>query len=79
MKCRKCEINIHGIEYDNFSAIKHEYNQFENILNTKKIGIRMHYVRNNSETLINLSKAGYAFDSTEHSFKNPYKIYKKKY
>ncbi|MDX2173395.1 MAG: hypothetical protein SFY56_09755 [Bacteroidota bacterium] len=74
MKCRKCEINIHGIEFESFSAIKEEHLQFESITKNKNFGIRMHYVRNNSETLLNLSKAGYSFDSTEHAFKNPYKI-----
>ena len=74
MKSRNCEINIHGIEFDNFKSIKDEYSLFESLTQQQHFGIRMHYVRNNAETLTNLSKAGYKFDSTEHAFKNPYKI-----
>ncbi len=74
MKYRNCEIGIHGIEFNSFETIKNEYTIFENLTQQKNVGIRMHYVRNNSQTLINLSNAGYCYDSTEHAFKNPYKI-----
>lgn len=74
MKCRKCEINLHGINFEGFEEIKKEHNTFENFIQQKNFGIRMHYVRNNNQTLMNLSNAGYIFDSTEHSFNNPYKI-----
>jgi hypothetical protein len=74
MKKRNCEINIHGIEFDNFNSIKNEYTLFKNLTQQTQFGMRMHYVRSNNETLTNLSKAGYTFDSTEYEFKNPYKI-----
>lgn len=74
MKNRNCEIGLHGIAYDDFSTIKNEYNMFQNLTKQAQSGIRMHYVRNNTETLKNLANAGYAYDSTEHDFKNPYKI-----
>lgn len=74
MKLRNCEIGIHGIDFDSLEAISKEHQQFEALSNSKKFGIRMHYVRNNEHTLQNLAKAGYLYDSTEHAFKNPYKI-----
>ncbi len=74
MKNRHCEIGIHGIEFDNFPAIEQEYNLFKSFTGRGPFGIRMHYVRNNQQTFELLEKAGYRYDSTEHAFKNPYKI-----
>jgi len=74
MKSRGCEIGIHGIEFDNRELIKQEFDLFKKLTNVDSFGIRMHYVRNNEQTFKILSECGYRFDSTEHSFKNPYKI-----
>jgi hypothetical protein len=74
MKSRKCEIGIHGIEFDNEDKMKKEYELFLELTGIKKFGIRMHYVRNTGDTFKLLDKCGYVYDSTEHSFKNPYKI-----
>lgn len=74
MKLRNCELGIHGIAYDDFGAIKKEFDRFKTLTMTRDFGIRMHYVRNSGDTFGLLEKAGYAYDSTEHAFKNPYRI-----
>jgi hypothetical protein len=74
MKNRQCEIGIHGIEFDNSPSIQQEFELFQCLTGKTSFGIRMHYVRNNKQTFSLLEKAGYKYDSTEHAFKNPYKI-----
>jgi len=74
MLSRQAEIGIHGIAYDNPALIHQEYTRFATLSGIKNFGIRMHYVRNMASTYTMLSKAGYLYDSTEHAFKNPYKI-----
>ncbi|MBL7911123.1 MAG: hypothetical protein JNJ41_08735 [Bacteroidia bacterium] len=74
MQRRNCEINLHGIEFENQELINKEFQLFESLTKSKTRGVRMHYVRNSEQTFNMLGKAGYRFDSTEHSFKNPYKI-----
>ncbi|PBQ33863.1 hypothetical protein CNR22_19435 [Sphingobacteriaceae bacterium] len=74
MKLRNCEIGLHGIAYDSPEMIKAEFDLFKNLTQSENFGIRMHYVRNTESTYKLLSGAGYSYDSTEHAFKNPYKI-----
>lgn len=74
MKSRSCEIGLHGIDFDNMAAIKKEFDLFASLTKQNNFGIRMHYVRNNEETYQLMDRAGYRYDSTEHAFKNPYKI-----
>jgi hypothetical protein len=74
MQFRNCEVNIHGIAFDSLKLISDEFEIFKSLTKSKNFGIRMHYVRNTSQTYHLLDKAGYRFDSTEHAFKNPYKI-----
>jgi hypothetical protein len=74
MQKYNCEINIHGIEFNNQNLINTEFELFKQITGKKNAGIRMHYVRNSGQTFNLLNNAGYSFDSTEHAFKNPYKI-----
>lgn len=69
-----CDLNIHGIQFGNYNVIAAEREKFKTLFNFDANGIRMHYVKRNADTLSNFSTAGYLFDSTEHSFKNPYKI-----
>jgi len=57
-------IGVHGICYDNYGGIKKEYNDFKKISGLNNFGIRMHYLRLNQETLKNLVKIGYLFDTT---------------
>ncbi len=74
MKHRGCEISLHGIAYDDEPAMKAEFDLFKELTQKQSFGIRMHYVRNTNKTYELLSQTGYAFDSTEHAFRNPYKI-----
>lgn len=71
---RGCELNLHGINYFSIDVIKEEKDLFYELSKQKANGIRMHYVRTNQETVLNLSKAGYKFDTTVHAFENPYKV-----
>lgn len=74
MKSRRCEIGIHGIEFESFDSIQKEFELFRSLSGNDQFGIRMHYVRNTADTYSLLEKAGYRYDSTVHAFKNPYKI-----
>ncbi len=74
IKLRNCELGIHGIEFDAMEKIKQEHELFQSLTKIQNFGIRMHYVRNNNHTFKMLAAQGYKYDSTEHSFKNPYKI-----
>ena len=67
------DIGVHGIEYKDFNIMKKEFENLKSVIN-KEIGIRMHYLRNDNETIKKLSKIGYQFDSTLLEDKNPYKI-----
>ncbi len=74
MKSRNCEIGLHGIAYNDSTLVKKEFEHFKALTGLQKPGIRMHYVRKTESTFNLLSEAGYQYDSTEHTFKNPYKI-----
>jgi hypothetical protein len=69
-----CNIGLHGIEFENLEKIQIEYEVFKKVSNLHFFGCRMHYIRKNENTLNNMSKVGYKFDSSEMSFKAPYKI-----
>ncbi len=71
---RGYEIGVHGIDFDNLEKIQKEHQIFQRISGLDKFGIRMHYLRSNASTFENIEKAGYAFESTDQGFKNPYKI-----
>ncbi len=71
---QKCELGVHGIEFQTLEEISKEFNLFQEFSNQKTFGTRMHYVRTNEHTFNNMNEAGYTYDSTEHAFKNPYKI-----
>jgi hypothetical protein len=74
MKSRDCEIGLHGIEFNDPQLISNEASLFKQLTGIERSGIRMHYVRNTQDTYRLLSEAGYIYDSTEHAFKNPYKV-----
>lgn len=69
-----CLVGPHCIEYESLSKIKNEYQMFEALSLQKSFGTRMHYIRTNENTFNNMAEAGYLFDSSEMSFKSPYKI-----
>lgn len=69
-----CDVGVHGIEFENFEKINTEYSLFKNLTKQTQFGSRMHYIRTNEHTFSNMARAGYQFDSSEMSFKAPYKI-----
>lgn len=68
------DVGVHGIAYNNFYDMKKEYEVFKHISGQERIGIRMHYLRIDKNTLELLSKVGYYFDSTVYELCNPFKI-----
>jgi len=71
---KRCDVGLHGITFNNYENIKNEYNTFKEISKLNDFGIRMHYLRNNNNTLEYLNNAGYIFDSTLFKFQNPFKV-----
>lgn len=69
-----CGVGVHGIAFESLETIKGEYDLFSRVNGSAPAGMRMHYVRKNEHTLLNLAKAGYRFDSTMHEFRDPYLI-----
>ncbi len=69
-----CEVGVHGISFDNQVDVQKEFDTFAKIIGHKEFGIRMHYLRNNSNTLNYLSEAGYVFDATLPEQKSAYPI-----
>lgn len=69
-----CEIGLHGIEFESFEKINSEFTLFKELSKLQNFGTRMHYIRTNENTLTNMDKVGYKFDSSELCFKAPYKI-----
>jgi len=74
IQSRGFEVGVHGIEYQDIEKMKQEYRLMESTLGHKDFGIRMHYLRNNENTIQNIVACGYTFDSTLHADSNPYKI-----
>lgn len=71
---RGFEIGVHGIEYKDEVMIKEEFNRFQNATNLTEFGVRMHYLRMDSNTLAKLSDTGYVFDSSEFVRSEPFCI-----
>lgn len=71
---RGVDCGVHGISYNNYEEVKREYDLFQQISGLEHFGIRMHYLRNDSQTFENLANAGYIFDSTDYGIKKHYKI-----
>lgn len=70
----KLNVGIHGIAYNDIKEMQKEYDKFNEIHNTKNIGIRMHYLRRDNNTFYYMKDIGYIFDTTEYSedLKQPY-------
>jgi peptidoglycan/xylan/chitin deacetylase (PgdA/CDA1 family) len=67
-------VGIHGINYDSLDGIRMEKERFKKMSGLSSFGIRMHYLRNNKDTLRYLEQVGYCYDSTIYSLENPYKV-----
>ena len=68
------DVGVHGIAYNNVSAMMQEHQIFQKISGINAFGIWMHYLRTNADTIRFLSDVGYIFDSTDMAMKNPYKV-----
>jgi len=68
------DVGIHGIAYNDFSAIETERADFAEIAGHSDFGIRMHYLRKSSDTLPYLSDAGYVFDCSDTNFGSTFKV-----
>ena len=68
------DIGVHGIAYESQDKMKEEYEKMKELLNSSAFGIRMHYLRNSTNTQIQLEKCGYLFDTTLRKDINPYKL-----
>lgn len=68
------DVGVHGIEFNDLGGIKKEYETFKQISGLSKFGIRMHYLRNSTDTLKFLNEVGYIFDSTLYKPENPFKV-----
>ena len=71
---RGFDAGVHGIAYENYDEIVKEREKFMELSELKEFGIRIHYLKRNSDTLNLLERAGYSFDSTIYSDKGPKKI-----
>ena len=73
-------VGVHGIAYQDEVRMKQEYDTFRQVTGLEPCGIRMHYVRFDSNTFDKLATVGYAFDTTEFdkqsagTRKDPYKV-----
>ncbi|MEI6747545.1 MAG: hypothetical protein ACOYMF_07080 [Bacteroidales bacterium] len=67
------DVGVHGIDFQQLEDIQKEFSTFQSISGKKQFGIRMHYLRQSSETISHLNKAGYLFDSTVRAMESPYK------
>lgn len=68
------EVGVHGISFDNLDAVKKEFETFAKIVGHENFGIRIHYLRNDENTLYFLSNVGYLFDASLSEFKSSYTI-----
>lgn len=66
-------VGVHGIDYNTQSGVDLEVDKFTKLVGFKPLGIRMHYLRHDNETLSYLEKSGYQYDSTLFEFSPVYK------
>jgi hypothetical protein len=77
---RGFDVGVHGIAYNNISAIKKEYEDFRKLNVVDVFGIREHYVRFDKTTFNKLAEVGYLYDASEfdkkkgYCVKKPYRI-----
>ncbi len=73
-------VGVHGIEYQDITGMKREYDTFRQVAGFEPCGIRMHYVRFDENTFEKLKDIGYVFDTTEFDKPNcgtrkaPYRV-----
>jgi len=65
---------VHGMSYNDPNAMREEFDTFKKISRLNAFGVRMHYLRNDADTIKYLSQTGYSFDSTDYKIEAPYLI-----
>lgn len=68
------DVGVHGIAFNSIDDIKAEHKIFRNISGLSNVGIRMHYLRQNKDTIKHLEESGYVFDSSLYKIANPFKV-----
>ena len=68
------DCGVHGIDFDSPEAIREEHRRFQSLSGLDSFGIRMHYLRTGPETMSHLEKAGYSFDASLYTLKDPYRV-----
>ncbi len=72
LKNQGFEVGVHGIAFDVEERVNFERKAFaESGFGAN--GIRMHYLRNSTNTLMHIANAGYEYDSTLIERRNPFK------
>jgi len=69
-------VGVHGIVFDNLNGMRTEHDSFKNISGLANVGIRMHYLRTNQNTLRYLNRSGYRYDSSLYEMSRPFKVEK---
>lgn len=67
------DVGVHGIDFNTAEGVRKEYDTFRQILPGISFGIRMHYLRQNENTLGFMADAGYLFDTSVRRVEGPYK------
>lgn len=71
---RGFRVGVHGIAYENESAIRTEHARFRELMaDSRPFGVRNHYLRFTSVTPVLQARAGYFFDSSDHGLRAPYR------
>ncbi len=75
------DAGVHGIAFDNYTAMKMEFDSFKELSMLDMFGIRVHDIgvktrdaKLTSEDLTALNKIGYHFSSNTFELKNPFKV-----
>jgi hypothetical protein len=69
------DVGVHAIAFNDFKAMKEEFEAFSDIVDSDDFGVRIHYVQTEEGTFDLLDRAGYLFDSSVFDvFEDPYKV-----
>jgi len=68
------DAGVHGMAYNDSTAMKEEYEDFKKLSGRDQFGIRMHYLRSDAGTRNKLAQTGYLFDSTDYNISDPYPV-----
>ncbi|SRR3989339_1777657 len=57
-------VGVHGIAFDDYTQMKNEHRLFSELSGLQDFGIRMHYLRHSSNTLVWLAELGYLYTAS---------------